>query len=365
MAQDYYKILGVERNATDEELKKAYKKAALLYHPDRQQGKSEEEKKKAEETFKSVNEAYHILSDKDKRRQYDTFGTVDGNFSSMNAEDAMSEFMHHFSSGFSGFGNMWTEDFFNQGPRVVRGTSIQVNVPLTLSELIKQKRKTIKYSRYATCEHCHGTGSKDGKTTMCPHCNGNGHITTTQRKGFTILQQTVECPYCKGSGKVITDPCQHCNGRGLKRQEDTFTFNIPNGATHNTFITAPERGNEPEGGKGVRGDLKIVFHVDAEQGFTIDNTNPYNVIYECKMPILDCITGGTHSFKYVDGTVHNFKIPTGAKEGQRIDIGEYGIYDVHGRRGHLIAVIHQSMPSTLSNRTIGEINKLKNCKEFK
>lgn len=361
MAKDYYNILGVDRNASEEEIKKAYRKLAIQYHPDKQVGKTDFEKKEAEEKFKEAAEAYEILSDKDKRQQYDTFGTVDENFMNYGSADINDILRRHFGHGF--------EDFFgggmNAGPRKTRGSNIKLNVKMKISELYNGGTKTVTYSRVVPCEHCNGTGAKDGKTVKCRHCNGTGQFVRTNRTPFGFSQEIGPCPYCNGVGSVPEHTCDHCDGRGLARKEEKYAFVIPKGATNNVYFTVENMGNVSK--DGIPGDLIIYFSVVPEKGFVVsnDSDSSYNLKCEKEVSVLDCITGCDSTITHIDGKSYKFTVKQGAKDGYTIRLKDKGLYDRYGKRGYLDIVIKQKMPTSLSKDDKKLIKKLSESKNFK
>ena len=368
--KDYYGILGVDKNATEEEIKKKYKKLAIQYHPDKQQGKSDEEKKAAEEKFKEINEAYSILSDKNKRQQYDTFGTVDGDMGGMSGDDAMAEFMKHFQNmgGFGGFGSMFDNDFYGgRSQRIVKGTDIRVNVNLTMEELYNNVEKEITYRRKVRCSTCNGTGSADGTTSQCPYCGGTGYITTTQRHGFAIMQQTTVCPHCNGQGKVLKNLCKDCGGSGLKIKEEKHKFKVPLGATDGAYTIVYGKGNAaPQGGENsVDGDMTLVFVVKPHSQYSINRQNPYDIDYYKELPVIDCIMGCKVKFKHLDGKEYTINIKPGVTDGFVVKVRDKGLMDSNGRRGYLNVIIRQKMPKALSDNEKKLLNELKKSKNFR
>ena len=371
--KNYYDILGVTKNAENEEIKKAYKKLALQYHPDRQINKSEEEKKAAEEKFKEINEAYSILSDKNKRQQYDTFGTVDGNMGNMSGADAMAEFMKHFQNmggfgGFSDFGDFFGGGRYSNQQRIVKGSDIQVNVHLTLAEVYNGGNKEIKYSRNIRCASCGGTGSSDGQSTICPQCNGMGYVVKTMQNGFAFVQETTPCPTCHGSGKVIKNPCTVCGGQGLVRKEEKITISIPPGTTDNAYMNVDGKGNEVANESNlpsVNGDLRVVFKIKNDGKFSINEVNRYDIDYYVDVPVIDCITGCDLKIKHLDGKVYTVKVKQGATSGYVIKVRNKGLLDAYGQRGFLNVIINQKMPNKLSDKEIKLLNELKTSKNFK
>lgn len=371
--KNYYDILGVTKNAENEEIKKAYKKLALQYHPDRQINKSEDEKKAAEEKFKEINEAYSILSDKNKRQQYDAFGTVDGNMGGMSGADAMAEFMKHFQNmgGFGSFGDFG--DFFSGGrhsnqQRIIKGSDIQVNVHLTLAEVYNGGTKEIKFSRNVRCASCGGTGSSDGQTSVCPQCNGTGYILRTTQNGFAIMQEAIPCTVCHGTGKVIKSPCTVCGGQGLVRKEEKITISIPPGASNNTYTTIEGKGNETVNDSNlpsINGDLRVVFKISDDKNFKINEDNRYDIDYYVDVPIIDCITGCDLKIRHIDGKTYTVKVKQGVTNGYVIKVRNKGLIDPYGQRGFLNVIINQKMPNKLSEKEIKLLNDLKKSKNFK
>ena len=368
--KDYYGILGVDKNASQEDIKKAYRKLALKYHPDKQSGKSEKEAKEAEEHFKEVNEAYQVLSDENKRKQYDTFGTVDGNFDSwMSGEDAMAEFMKHFGS-FGGFGGFGDDIFggFGMGRQVEKGGTIKLNVNVTVGEVYRHSTKTVKYDRYKRCDACNGSGALNHEMITCPHCNGKGVYVRTEMRGFAAFKEITNCPYCNGKGTYPKKRCPNCNGSGLVRREDEYIFNIPYGVFTGGVIKVNGKGNASKSENGIDGDLVLIFNVKEEDGFytTNENGDPFQLSYNLEVPILDCITGGTVTFKHLNGKQYTVNIRQGTKDGHRIKIQGLGLTHSDGLyKGDLIIVVKQIMPNSLSKKEKELIDKLRKQENFK
>lgn len=350
--KNFYDILGVDKNASDEEIKRAYKQLVLTYHPDKQVGKTDAEKKAAEEKIKDINEAYHILSDHDKRQQYDNFGTTDGNYSFEDAFGRMNDFVRQ---NFWGFGT----DFVRSNQM----SDIQVNVAINLSDLFKKTKKSIKYDRFKKCTHCDGTGAEDKEIIVCPHCNGKGVFERTINTGFNVVHTVTECPYCHGAGKRIKKPCRHCSGSGLQRKTEEYTFYIPDGATEGAFTNIPGMGNESTDGS--TGNLKLVFRVKDEGGFHIDPNSLYDLNVVKELPILDFITGADATIKHIDGKEYKFTVKQGAREGSIIRLRDCGVKMQNGKSGFLNVHLKQKMPDALSKSDIKLLNKLRDSKNFK
>lgn len=358
MAKDYYKILGVDKKATDKDIKSAYKKMALKYHPDRQGDKSEAEKKAAEEKFKEVGEAYQVLSDQNKRKQYDMFGTTDFSFGSggMSMEEAMFSFMN-----FGGMGN-----FFGGGKpknHVQKGGDIRLRVKITSSELYKLYKggtKTVTYTKKVKCEKCNGTGSNDGRTHVCQHCGGSGMSTSTMRKGNSIFQQIQTCEHCGGKGSLNTNPCEHCGGSGTKAKQETITIVIPCVDEFNNTVKYAGKGHESTNGNGINGDLYVIYEFTEEDGFDVDGH--FNFVKEIEVPILDCLIGSDVKIKHLDGEIMTVKINPMTKEGDTVRVSGKGLKSKrsNGYCGDLILLIKTTQPKTVSD---SEIEILKEAKK--
>ena len=264
--KNYYEVLGVEKDATPEQIKSAYRKLAMKYHPDRNQGDE-----KAAEKFKEVNEAHEVLSDPTKRKNYDTYGSADGNMGGFGGFGG-------FEGGFSGFGDIFSDIFSGFGGgfsgRTTRsevGEDIQREMTLSFMDAAKGCRKTIAYTRNEPCASCHGTGAKNGKEyTTCSKCQGRGVIQQVQNTMFgRTIRQTV-CPDCGGSGKQIKEKCSDCKGKGWQKKETTVTLDIPAGVNTNSYMK--KKGMGQAGANGApAGDLIIVFRVEPHKLFVRDN----------------------------------------------------------------------------------------------
>lgn len=362
--KDYYNILGVGKNADADAIKSAYRKLAVKYHPDKQQGKTEEEKKAAEEKFKEVAEAYQVLSDADKRQRYDRFGTIDGDFGGgMSADDLFRQMMH----GFGGFGFSSFDDVFGGGgKRRMRGQDLVVNVNLTIEEAYNLSRKTIRFDNDVKCSDCNGSGSRDGKTEVCQHCHGSGVIVKKTENGFVHLERQTMCPHCNGTGVSIKNYCRKCNGLGVVRKEVEETFDLPIGVTDNVSFKIRGKGKACHRNLGENGDLVISVRVLPSNGFSVNQENPYDLDYVMNVGVLDCITGCEKFFKHVDGKDYRITIKPGTTNGYTIRLRNLGLMNLsNGARGFLNVRIREVMPEKLSKDEKSLIDKLKNSKNFK
>lgn len=277
MAKNYYDILGVSKTASDEEIKKAYRSLAKKYHPDLNPGDSS-----AAEKLKEVNEAYEVLSDKQKRSNYDNYGDPEG--------QSFSGFGGGQGGGFSGFGGF--EDIINnmfsgfgggrsrQASSAIDGADIQVKMDLTFVEAAFGVKKNINLNRTETCEHCHGTGAKNGTEYMtCPRCNGQGRVQTAQNTMFGRIMTEGVCPDCHGTGKKIKEKCEDCNGAGVVRKNRNIEINIPAGIDDGQVITLRGQGEAGRNG-GMNGDMQIVIKVAPHKTLTRKGFDVY-----CDVPI--------------------------------------------------------------------------------
>ena len=280
--RDYYEVLGVSKNATDAELKNAYKKMAIKYHPDRQVGKSDEEKKAAEEKFKEAAEAYDVLRDPQKRQQYDQYGFNGPQFSGASgfgggASMSMDDIFSMFGDIFGGHGDDGPFGSFfgggRQGGRTrkpqFRGGDLRINVRLTLNEVLTGVTKKFKVKKNVVCPDCHGTGSQDGKTETCGQCKGSGVVYRTMRTMLGAMQSQTTCPGCGGTGSIITNKCKRCGGEGVVTGEEVVEVNIPKGIENGMAFNVHGKGHA---GKlnGIPGDIQVIVSVEEDKNFVRD-----------------------------------------------------------------------------------------------
>lgn len=295
--KDYYDILGVSKDASEDEIKKAYRANALKFHPDRWANGTEDEKKEAEQKFKEIAEANEVLSDPQKRQMYDNGGFE------FNADgfDPF-EVFRNMAGGFGGgFGSMFDGMFGGGGgQKINRGSNVQTHVSMTLEEAYFGGEKKISVTRQKSCVHCNGTGSADGKSSICPQCQGSGRLTKHIQLGPNAFQtiQTV-CQHCNGTGKKITKPCSHCNGSGLESVTVTETIDFPKGLSDGMIVNIPGMGNEPNGG-GQNGDLHIIVHIYAHSYYT--RPDEINLIHYDDVPFNECLLGFKKEYMAIDGT---------------------------------------------------------------
>ena len=331
--KDYYDLLGLEKTASENDIKKAYRKLAMKYHPDKFSNASEKEKKEAEEKFKEVNEAYQVLSDADKRAKYDRFGHAAfenggggaggfggfGGFEGFgNAEDIFSSFFGG-GGGFGGFGGGR-----QRGPEP--GADLRVDVTLTLEEVAKGVEKEINYRRQAKCKTCNGTGAEPGSNLKtCDKCNGTGKIKVTQRTVFGNFQSVEECDKCKGKGKIPEKKCKSCNGTGLERETVKKTVKIPIGIEDGQRLRLSGMGDASTEG-GPNGDLYIFIHVK-EHDFFVRHGD--DIICEIPITFAKAALGGEIDIPTLKGK-KSIKIPAGTQNGKVFRLKGEGINNPRG-----------------------------------
>lgn len=360
--RDYYEILGVDKNASEEALKKAYRKLAIKYHPDKNPGDSE-----AEEKFKEIAEAYDVLSDPQKRQRYDQFGHAGvggaasgggfGGFGGgMSMDDIFSRFGDifggHFDGGFGGFGG-----FGGGGRQRPRGGDLRAPISLTLEEIEHGVDKKLKVKKQVQCSKCHGarTTESDGKVT-CSTCHGHGVVTQMQRSIFGAVQTQSVCPSCNGTGEQVTKPCSYCHGRGVEQGEEVVSFHIPAGVAEGMQLTIQGKGHvAPEGG--IDGDLFVLIR-EKEDPQLIRNGN--DLIYNLLISYPQAVFGDQVEVPTVTGKV-KVKIEPGTQSGKILRLRGKGLPEVNysNRKGDLIINVSVYTPSTLTKEERDLLEKLK------
>jgi len=357
--KDYYEILGVNKNATDDELKRAYRKLAKKYHPDA----NPDNKKEAEAKFKEVNEAYEILSDSDKRRMYDQFGTADpqgfggagGPFGGQNG------YYSYSSSGFNGFGDFGDlgdifSSFFgggfggrsssktNQGPR--RGADLRYDLDITFEEAFSGAEKNISFSRNESCNTCHGEGTKPGTSKIkCSMCGGSGQIKQTQTTILGQMQTVRTCTNCHGTGEIIQEPCIECKGKGTVRKQVKISVKVPAGIDDNQTIVLRGEGEPGEKGGG-KGDLYITVHLKKHSIYVRKGQDVY-----CEIPITftQATLGADLQIPMVDGSKEIYRIPEGTQTGTKFTIKNKGFKNINNNyQGNFIFTVLVQVPKRLS-----------------
>ncbi len=362
--RDYYEVLDVGKNATAEEIKKAYRKKALQYHPDKNP-----DNKEAEEKFKEAAEAYEVLSNLDKRQRYDQFGHAGlggsgsgfggGGFSDI--EDIFSAFGDIFGGHFGGFGGFGGSRS-RGGRRVSRGSDLRVKVKLDLKEVIEGAEKKLKVKKYVACVPCNGTGEKNGSAhSTCGTCRGSGQVTRITNTLLGQMQTSSTCPTCQGEGKIITDKCHHCAGEGVIRDEEVINIKIPAGVGEGMQLNVSGRGNAGRRG-GINGDLLVVITEEEHPDLIRDGNN---LVYNLFLSFPEITLGTTAEIPTAEGKV-KVKIEPGTQPEKILRLRGKGVPDVNGYgKGDLLVHVHVWIPKRLSNEEKRMLEKLQNCDGFK
>lgn len=343
MAKNYYEILGVEKNASDDDIRKAYRKLAIKWHPDKWTNSTEDEKKAAEEKFKDINEAYGVLSDKEKRQQYDMFGTVgEAPNGGYGFDDMDDDLFSRFMGGMGGMGG---------GPRrrVNRGPDTQASVTITLGEAFSGVKRKISVERIKKCSACGGTGSANGKDSVCPHCHGTGQYIVSQgNRGGMYFEQKTICPYCHGTGRIITDPCPKCNGRGVESSFEEVTVDIPAGIFDGALMRMPGMGNAPIQGDGINGDLQLMIHVLDESRYRREGND---VVTFLDLNLLEAWCGCKKRIYNLDGREYTVNVDKLSKAGTVYRFAKKGFPDVNnpGIAGDLVVRIRYKTPEKVTS----------------
>lgn len=348
--KDYYEVLGVSKTASQDELKKAYRKLALKYHPDRNKGNAE-----AEQKFKEISEAYGVLSDESKRAQYDQLGP--DAFEQAQAGGAGG---NPFGGGFGGFSGSGMEDIFdmffggqggrggrsgNAGPQ--RGADLRFDLEITFEEAAFGVEKEISLYRDEACEHCHGTGAEPGsKVETCPDCHGTGYIRFTQNTMFGQMVNERPCSKCHGEGKIVSSPCKECRGKGTQKKNKRLKVKIPAGVDNGSRLRVSGEGEAGAKG-GPNGDLYVYLYVKQHKFFDRDGTT---VLCEVPINIVQATLGAEIKVPTLDGQV-TMKVPEGTQPGRVMRLKGKGIPSLRGgTRGDQLVKIKVVIPTKLSDK---------------
>ena len=366
--RDYYEVLGVDKKASDDDIKKAYRKIAIKYHPDRNPGNKE-----AEEKFKEAAEAYDVLHDPQKRQQYDQFGFDApggggfggfGGAGGFSVDDIFSMFGDIFGGrgGFSGFGGFGSGG--GQKPQY-RGADLRLKVKLTLQEMSTGVTKKFKVKKDITCSHCHGTGAQAGSSAeTCPTCHGSGTTTRTVRTMFGMMQTQSECPTCHGEGTIIKNKCHECGGTGVKKGEEVVEIKIPAGVEEGMVVNVPGKGNAGQH-NGVNGNIQVYIEEEKNDTFIRDGQD---VIYNLLLDFPTAALGGEVEIPTIEGGKVRIKIEPGTQPGKTLRLRGKGLPAVQGYgrgMGDLIVNISVYIPKTLSREEKEAIMKMRESDNFK
>ena len=370
--RDYYEVLGVSKNATADEIKKAYRKKAIQYHPDKNPGDKE-----AEEKFKEAAEAYDVLSDADKRARYDQFGhsmgpqgfgggsggygSYGGFGGGMSMEDIFAHFGDIFGGRFSGddsFGGFGGAAGGRARKHVNKGTDLRITVKVTLKDIMNGVDKKLKIPKLVACPHCKGTGAKDGTAFhTCQRCHGTGYVTTVQQTFMGPMQSQSVCPECNGEGKVITEKCTYCNGQGVEKKEEIVSFHIPAGVENDMVLTLRGQGNAPRNG-GVNGDLLIKIQEEKDPDLLRDGND---LIYNLMLDFPTAALGGTAEVPTIEGRAR-LKITPGTQPGKVLRLRGKGLPQMNGgAKGDLLVNVMVYVPETLSDTEKAAVESLKDA----
>lgn len=359
--RDYYEVLGVSKNASESEIKKAYRQMALKYHPDKNQGDEE-----AEEKFKEAAEAYEVLSNTDKKSKYDRFGHagVGSGFGAngfhMSMDDIFSQFGDifggAFGGGFSGFGGAR-----QSRRRVHRGSNLRVKVKLSLEEIAHGVEKKIKVNKYVKCNSCNGTGAKGGSSySTCPTCNGAGQVTRITNTFLGQMQTSSTCPTCGGEGQTIVNKCAACAGNGIVKGEEIIGINIPAGVEHGMQLSMSGKGNA--GARdGVPGDLIILIEEQEHKYFERDGNN---LLHDTYISFTDAALGSTIDVPTIDGKAR-IKIIPGTQAGKVLRLKGKGLPSLNSySTGDILININVWTPKILTREERETLERLSHSPNF-
>jgi len=360
--RDFYEILGVSKNASADEIKKAYRKVAMQFHPDRNPGD-----KAAEEKFKEAAEAYEILSDQDKRSQYDRFGHNafgpgrGGGFGGMNTEDIFSQFGDIFGDDM--FGNFFGGGGRNRGGRSkgTRGSNLRIKIKVDFGEIAKGTTKTVKVKKYVSCSTCNGSGAKDKNSVQtCGTCGGNGQVRRVQNTFLGQMQTVTTCPACNGEGNTITNKCTACKGEGRVYGEETVTLDIPAGVQDGMQLSMSGKGNVGERG-GPSGDLIILIEEEEHEFLQREGLN---VAFDLYISFPDAVFGTQVEVPTIDGRA-KIKIPAGTQSGKIFRLKGKGFPGISSHeKGDQLIHVNVWTPQHVSSDEKDILEKMQESKNF-
>lgn len=334
--KNYYDILGVSSDVPEKDIKRAFKKLSLQYHPDKQANKSDIEKAEAEEKFKEINEAYQVLSDPTKRRNYDMTGDPDfggsmhsGGFDPFNPFDIFSRMQSGNHGG------------FRREEPVIPGRDIRMTIPLTIEEIYSGCTKTLRFDRNVRCASCHGEGGTGKKT--CKHCNGTGMEVHIERTPYGIVQQQTTCKHCHGTGMVVEKTCKTCSGSGFTTMKDTVELDIPAGIPNGNGLRVKDKGSESKSRKGATGDfIAIVVHNYDSERYVVEGNDIIEIV---NLPYYDLLLGTDYVHTFPDGHTKTIHIAPCTQYGKTIRLYKEGI----NNDGDYFLQFHHVMPEELSD----------------
>lgn len=358
--RDFYVILGITKSASEDEIKKAYRKLAIKHHPDKNP-----DDKSAEDKFKEAAEAYEVLSNPEKRQRYDQYGHAGvggasggggGHYGGgMNMDDIFSQFGDIFGGG--GFGGGGRS---NGGRRVTRGSNLRIKVKLNLQEIAKGVEKKLKVNKFVSCGTCKGSGAKNGQYETCKLCNGSGVQVRTQQTFLGAMQTQTTCSGCNGEGKIVKDKCNTCHGDGVVRAEEVISINIPAGVAEGMQLSVGGKGNAAPRG-GISGDLLVLIEEEEHLELKRDGSN---LFYDSYVNFADAALGTNIEIPTVDSKV-KIKIEPGTQSGKVLRLKGKGLPDVNSYgTGDLLVNINVWTPQSLTTEEKKALEVLKASKNF-
>lgn len=359
--RDYYEILGVAKSADADEIKKAYRKMALKYHPDKNPGDKE-----AEDKFKEAAEAYEVLSNPEKKKRYDQFGHAGmgggGNYGGQAGGFTMDDIFSQFGDIFGGAFGFGGGGGSRGGRRVTKGSNLRIKVKMTLEEIANGTEKKIKVNKFVHCKTCSGSGAKSSNgLKTCGTCKGTGHVTRVTSTFLGQMQTTSACPTCHGEGQTITDKCNSCHGDGIVRDEETMAINIPAGVEDGMQMSVSGKGNAAPRG-GINGDLIVAIEEVEHPELKRDGMNLY---YDAYVNFADAVLGAQIEVPLVDGKA-KVKIEEGTQSGKILRLRGKGLPEVNGyQKGDLLVCVNVYTPTKLSKDERAVIEKMRSSENFK
>ncbi len=354
MAKDYYQILGIPKSASKEEIKKAFRKLAHKYHPDK--GGGDESK------FKEVNEAYQVLSDDRKRAEYDSYGQT---FAGGGPQGGQGFGGFDFSGfgGQQGFEGVDLDEIFGEffggakggRSKVKRGRDISIDLQISFTESILGTERSVLLNKVSACENCKGSGGKPGSSMKkCSTCNGQGKVHETRKSFFGVFTSVVDCGTCHGRGQIPEEKCPICKGVGVEKREESVTIKIPAGISVGEMIRLSGAGEAVPGG--ISGDLYVKVHIASHPVFTREGNN---IVMDLNIKLSDALLGGEYTISTIEGNTLSLKIPAGVSFGEILRVREKGVPIDVKRRGDLLVKLNIKMPGKLSKRVETIIEELK------
>ena len=358
-------MLGVDKNASEDDIKKAYRRIAIKYHPDRNPGDKE-----AEEKFKEAAEAYDVLHDPQKRQQYDQFGFNGpggmGGFGGFGGGFSMDDIFSMFGDVFGGRGGFGGFGGFGGGHQAPqhRGSDLRLKVRMSLQEVATGVTKKFKVRKDITCNHCHGTGSEDGQTDSCPTCHGSGVVTRTTQSLFGMMQTQSVCPTCQGEGRIIKNKCHECGGSGVVKGEEVVEIKIPAGVADGMVVNVPGKGNAAVH-NGVNGNIQVFIEEEPNDTFIRDGNN---VLYNLLLDFPTAALGGDVEIPTIEGKKVKIGIEPGTQPGKTLRLRGKGLPSVQGygnTTGDLVVNVSVYVPKTLTHEERIVMEQLRESDNFK